>query len=136
MPGCTNCCRVQGWVYVTEEDIRKAAAYLKLPVEQFEARYVVRSKFTVRLRKPKGAQCHFLKESGCGIHPAKPTQCRLFPFWPELVENRANWDETAQNCPGIGRGDLIQIGQALEIANGMRVAYRRHYDGDAAAVDD
>ena len=127
VPGCTNCCRVQGWVYVTEDDIRNAASFLKLTVADFEARYVVRSKYTVRLRKPKDAQCHFLKETGCGIHSVKPAQCRLFPFWPELVENRENWQEAGQNCPGIGRGDLIQIGQAMEIANGMRLAYPTHY---------
>jgi Fe-S-cluster containining protein len=127
VPGCTNCCRVQGWVYVTEDDVRNAASFLKLSVADFEARYVVRSKYTVRLRKPKNAQCHFLNETGCGIHPVKPAQCRLFPFWPELVENRENWKEAGQNCPGIGRGDLIQIGQAMETANGMRVAYPTHY---------
>jgi Fe-S-cluster containining protein len=125
--GCTNCCRVQGWVYVTEDDIRNAAVFLKLPLAEFESKYVVRSKYTTRLRKPKGAQCHFLKESGCGIHPVKPVQCRLFPFWPELVENRENWNDAGHNCPGIGRGDLIQIGKAMEIANGMRLAYPTHY---------
>ena len=127
VPGCTNCCRVQGWVYVTEDDIRNASSFLELSVAEFEARYIVRSKYTVRLRKPKNAQCHFLKDTGCSIHPVKPAQCRLFPFWPELVENRENWKEAGQNCPGIGRGDLIQIGQAMEMANGMRVAYPTHY---------
>jgi uncharacterized protein len=127
VPGCTNCCRVTGWVYVTEDDIRNAAAYVGMPRADFEAKYVVRSKYTTRWRKPKGEQCHFLKESGCAIHPVKPAQCRLFPFWPELVENRDNWNDAAQNCPGIGRGELIQIGAAVEIANGMRIAYPTHY---------
>lgn len=130
VPGCTNCCQVQGWVYVTEEDIRNASAYLNLSQEEFESRYVVRSKYTVRLRKPKGAQCHFLKHTGCSIHSVKPVQCRLFPFWPELVENRDNWNDAAQNCPGIGRGELIQLGHAMETANGMRLAYPSHYSGE------
>ena len=127
VPGCTNCCCVQGWVYITESFIRNAAAFLKISAEDFEARYVVRSKYTLRLRKPKGAQCLFLKEGGCSIHPVKPAQCKLFPFWPEIVEDRENWNDAAQNCPGIGRGELIQIGQAMEIANGMREAYPSHY---------
>lgn len=130
LPGCTNCCRVQGWVYVTEEDVRNASAYLNLSQEEFEARYVVRSRYTVRLRKPKGAQCHFLKDTGCSIHPVKPAQCRLFPFWPELVEDRDNWNEAGQNCPGIGRGELIQLGNAVETANGMRLAYPSHYPSE------
>jgi Fe-S-cluster containining protein len=79
------------------------------------------------LRKPKGAQCHFLQAGGCQIHPVKPVQCRLFPFWPELVENRVNWQNAAQSCPGINNGPLIQIGQAMDIADEMRRAYPLHY---------
>jgi Fe-S-cluster containining protein len=127
VPGCTNCCRVQDWVYITEEDLRRAAAFLKLTAAEFEERYVVRTKHTLRLRKPKGGQCHFLDGSGCRIHPVKPVQCRLFPFWPELVENRDHWNEAAQSCPGIDRGPLIQIGEAIEIAEEMRRAYPSHY---------
>jgi hypothetical protein len=51
----------------------------------------------------------------------------LFPFWPELVENRENWMETGNNCPGIGKGQLVQIGTAVEIANEMRRAYPEMY---------
>jgi Fe-S-cluster containining protein len=112
---------------VSEEDVVRIANFLRLPVSEFEARYVVRRKYAVRLKKPKGSQCHFLGESGCSIHAVKPVQCRLFPFWPELVEHRENWQAAAQNCPGIGRGDLIQIGAALEAANEMRTAYPVHY---------
>jgi uncharacterized protein len=127
VPGCTNCCEVQGWVYITENDLQRAAAFLKLSAIDFEERYVVRTKHTLRLRKPKGAQCHFLQAGGCQIHPVKPVQCRLFPFWPELVENRGNWQQAAQSCPGINNGPLIQIGEAVEIAEEMRRAYPTHY---------
>ena len=127
VPGCTNCCRVQGWVYITEGDLQQAAAFLNLSPADFEARYVVRTKRTMRLRKPKGAQCHFLQDGGCQIHPAKPTQCRLFPFWPELVENRDQWNQAAENCPGINTGSLIRIGEAMEVAQEMRRAYPSQY---------
>lgn len=127
VPGCTNCCQVQGWVYITEDDLLRAAGFLRLTPEEFEAKYVVRTKHSLRLRKPRGSQCHFLQEGGCAIHPVKPVQCRLFPFWPELVENRANWKEAGRNCPGIGKGPLVQIGEAAEIAGEMRVSYPLHY---------
>jgi len=127
VPGCTNCCRVQGWIYLSETDATRIAGYLKLSPAEFESRYLYRTKNTLRFRKPKGAQCHFLNDGGCSIHAVKPTQCRLFPFWPELVENRKNWNQTAKNCPGIGRGPLIQIGQAIEIADEMRRSYPSDY---------
>jgi Fe-S-cluster containining protein len=63
----------------------------------------------------------------CSIHPAKPTHCRLFPFWPEYVEDRAKWKKLGEWCPGIGKGELIQIGEAMERANEMRVSYPSHY---------
>lgn len=122
-PNCTRCCDMEGFVYLTETDLQKAAAHLKLSAEEFEQRYVYRTRHQRRLRKPRGSQCTFLTINGCGIHQAKPTQCRLFPFWPHLVESRAEWAKTAKWCPGIGQGELVQIGEALERAEEMRTAY-------------
>jgi uncharacterized protein len=125
--GCTKCCEQQGWVYLTEDDLRDAARFLQMPTAEFEARYVYRTAHRIRLRKPEGSQCHFLTASGCTIHPAKPTQCRLFPFWPELVSDRKQWRETGKYCPGIGQGELIQIGTAVELAHEMIRAYPAYY---------
>lgn len=126
-PGCTNCCNVQGYVYLTEDNLREAARYLKLTPAEFEQRYVYRTRHLLRLRKPRHSQCHFLEESGCSIHPAKPTQCRLFPFWPELVKSAHAWKVAARKCPGIGQGPLVQIGEAMEIASEMERAYPTIY---------
>jgi Fe-S-cluster containining protein len=129
-PGCTNCCRVNGYVYLTEADLKRAAAHLGMTAIEFEKRYVYRTRHLLRLRKPRNSQCAFLREFGCSIHPAKPTQCRIFPFWPELVENRRSWKETSSHCPGIGKGELIQIGTAMERAQEMRRAYPTMYSLD------
>lgn len=131
IPGCTACCEQKGNVYLSEDDIVKAARFLKLSPAEFELKYVYRTRYQIRLRKPPEAQCHFLAEGRCTIHPAKPTQCRLFPYWPEIIENRAQWDATARYCPGIGQGELIQIGTALEIADEMRTAYPWSYPASA-----
>ena len=76
---------------------------------------------------PAAAQCHFLNSEGCSIHPAKPTQCRLYPFWPELVENRKAWNAEKRDCPGVGKGQLVQIGTACETAGEMKRAYPSLY---------
>ncbi len=126
-PGCTNCCDQPGFVYLTEDDLKRAAKFTGMSALAFEKKYVYRTKRSLRFRKPPDKQCPFLERHGCSIHPAKPTQCRTFPFWPEFVEEAAAWKRAGKHCPGIGKGPLIQIGTAMEIAEEQRRAYPDDY---------
>jgi len=108
---------------LTEGDLPRIAAFLGLTAAEFERRYCYRTRRQLRLRVPKDVNCHFLREGGCSIHEVKPTQCRIFPFWPELVESRREWKKTARYCPGIGKGPLIQIEIAKTQASEMRAGY-------------
>ncbi len=126
-PGCTACCRVQGFVYLTEEDVTRIAAYLGMPQRQFEARYLYRTRNLRRLRTPRNIRCAFLTDEGCSIHSVKPTQCRAFPFWPELVDDAKEWYRASRRCPGIGKGELVQIDTARALASEMRTAYPTIY---------
>lgn len=128
LPGCTACCRRRGFVYLTEEDLRRAAAHLGIGATEFEARYVYRTRNFLRLRKPRGAQCRFLAETGCRLHPDKPAQCRIFPFWPELIARTRAWRAAGRYCPGIGQGPLVKIEQARAAAAAMRAAYPAMYE--------
>jgi uncharacterized protein len=127
-PGCTECCRQKGFVYLSENDLLRMAAYTGMSRAAFERKYVYRTARRMRLRKPRGGTCPFLEIWGCSIHPAKPTQCRIFPFWPELVEDRREWKATGRYCPGIGKGPLIQISGARAEAAEMRQAYPALYE--------
>jgi Fe-S-cluster containining protein len=127
-PGCIACCTQQGFVYLTEADARRIADHLGLTVRAFEKRYCYRTRRQLRLRVPRQVQCHFLRDGGCSIHAVKPTQCSIFPFWPETVESRAEWRKTARYCPGIGQGPLIQIESVRAQAQQMREAYPWMYD--------
>ena len=127
-PGCTNCCQQKGFVYLTDSDLVRMAAFMGLSAADFERRYVYRTKHLLRLRVPRESQCYFLREGGCSIHPAKPTQCRIFPFWPELVDSKREWQKTAAWCPGIGKGELVQIETARAKAREMREAYPGMYE--------
>jgi Fe-S-cluster containining protein len=126
-PGCVRCCDRPGAVYLSEEDSPRIAAFLGLSQADFENRYVYRTRHQMRLRKPPRRQCRFLDPEGCSIHPVKPAQCRLFPFWPEIVESSRGWSAAGRWCPGIGQGPLVQIGTALETASEMKRAYPRQY---------
>jgi Fe-S-cluster containining protein len=122
-PGCTECCRQQGFVYLTELDLARISEHLGMTAAEFEREYVYRTRNLLRLRVPRAARCRFLTDSGCSIHPVKPAQCRLFPFWPELVESRREWRKSARYCPGIDKGGLTLIESAREAALEMRKSY-------------
>ena len=128
-PGCTECCTQRGFVYLAEGDAARIAAFLGISEAAFERRYVYRTARRARLRVPRDVQCSFLRDGGCSIHPVKPVQCRIFPFWPELLESRREWKKTARYCPGMGKGPLVQIASAREQAAEMRAAYPAMYQG-------
>jgi Fe-S-cluster containining protein len=125
--GCTKCCEQQGFVYLTEDDISRLAKYVKMTRAAFEKLYVYRTRNQQRLRVPRHAQCSFLKEDGCSVHEAKPLQCRTFPFWPEIVGSTSSQRETAKWCPGMGKGELVNIQIARAQAEEMRVAHPHLY---------
>lgn len=127
-PGCTECCTQKGFVYLTEADVARAAGFLGMTAEEFERRYVYRTRRKLRLRVPKLANCHFLEHDRCAIHPAKPQQCLAFPFWPELVDSAREWRLTARYCPGIGKGPLVQIAEAQAVAGAMRASFPEFYE--------
>ncbi|HSS97523.1 MAG TPA: YkgJ family cysteine cluster protein, partial [Terriglobales bacterium] len=86
-PGCTRCCTQEGWIWLGAEDVPRLAAFRGMSTDEFKRVYVYSTKHTSRLRMKKGT-CPFLEAEGCSVHPAKPTQCRAFPFWPEILENK------------------------------------------------
>ena len=117
-------------MYLTEADLLRAAEFLGMTAEAFERKFVYRTRRTMRLRVPQHANCHFLEHGGCAIHPAKPLQCRIFPFWPELVESAREWRLTSRYCPGIGKGELVQIEAAESAAEEMRAAFPHIYGAE------
>ncbi len=94
-----------------------------MSVADFEQRYVYRTRHRRRFRKPRGGTCPFLDERGCRLHPDKPTQCRTFPFWPEITADPASIDY----CPGIGEGPLIRPEDIRRMEGEMLSAYPELY---------
>jgi Fe-S-cluster containining protein len=59
------------------------------------------------LRERANGDCVFFRRGeGCVVYNVRPTQCRTYPFWPEHMRAPEDWDEAAQECPGMDRGRL------------------------------
>ena len=52
--GCVTCCQQKGFVYLTEDDIVRAAAFLGMSAAEFERKFVYRTTNLRRLRTPRG----------------------------------------------------------------------------------
>lgn len=90
---CNECCRRPGYVYLKEGEAERIAEYLKMPLYDFTDQHceVIERRHLV-LKKLANETCIFLNEEGCAIHPAKPDQCREFPYrW----HTPASWDYCA-----------------------------------------
>jgi len=104
---CGNCCTRPGPVLFPPDDLKRAAIHLSLAPGQFKKRYkLFREEGIDTLDPGDGQPCTFYDpEAGCTIYEGRPTQCRTWPFWPEVVKRRYSWDRASLECPGMGRGD-------------------------------
>jgi Fe-S-cluster containining protein len=45
----------------------------------------------------------------CRVYPARPQQCRTWPFWPENLYSPHAWRRAGRRCPGMDRGELVTL---------------------------
>lgn len=109
-PRCTACCTGEpGYVWVTQAEIQRLAAHLeKTPVE-FLREFAVRVDGRYSLIELANGDCVFLGEHGCKVYQDRPLQCVSYPFWPELLRDKATWDAEAQFCPGVNHGPIVPV---------------------------
>ena len=117
---CGHCCTGEpGYVWVSDADLAALAEYLGETVEAVRGLY---TRWTARgrtLREKANGDCVFYdKKAGCTVYPARPPQCRTWPFWESNVASPEAWRETCEVCPGSGRGELIP---AEEITRRLKV---------------
>lgn len=120
---CGNCCSdTSGYVELTEDEAENIAGFLKLPEADFLEKYVeLQDKgSTFQLKSHQNGDCIFLVENRCTIYPARPLQCRTFPFWPENLKSNHRWKTTAALCPGINQGRLYPEEEIESIVDLMR----------------
>ncbi len=125
---CGNCCTgAPGYVWISEIEIQRLAAHLKITTHDVIEKYCRRIGNRISLRESRSASgnydCIFLKEvevpgkSGraptsrctCTIYPVRPLQCRTWPFWDGNLESRENWKRAAAKCPGMNSGKSYSL---------------------------
>ncbi len=102
---CSRCCGGgPGYVWVVEEETRRMATYLGMAPRQFEREFCRQVWVRTSLKEKSNGDCVLLSRDGCSVYSVRPMQCQTFPFWPDIVEDRARWQAVSRRCPGIGRG--------------------------------
>ena len=78
---CTACCRWPGQVKLTEEEISRLAAAMKIAEQEFIDQFTQlrHDRMGLTLKNKEDGSCIFLEGSDCVVHPTKPQQCRDFP---------------------------------------------------------
>jgi Fe-S-cluster containining protein len=121
--GSGKCCVSHGqfgFVYVTLQDRKRFAEHLGMSTREFTKKYCEKTDgfFHLKDSKDLNGDCLFLKNQRCSVYEARPTQCRTWPFWPEVM-NAKTWKMEVQSfCPGVGKGP---VWKAAEIEALLRV---------------
>jgi Fe-S-cluster containining protein len=127
---CSFCCTGSpGYVWLSDADIGRLCSFLGLDFDHFAETYCVyvnsNEGRALSLREKAGYDCIFLAEGRCSIYPARPAQCRTYPFWEEILETAENWVEEAKYCPGIGKGHWVLPESIQEAVQERRINHIR-----------
>ena len=114
---CGKCCWGRGdvaHVYVNYEERQRLADFLDLDLATFNRRYTRLEDDGHRNLKFMDDHCVFLEEGICTVHEAKPTQCRTWPFWEELLESpEAYREQVLDFCPGSEVSDPVVSAESI-----------------------
>jgi Fe-S-cluster containining protein len=116
---CGKCCTgYPGYVYLSEHDILGIAHYLGIGTKEFVKRYTrlvfMFHEQRLSLVEKNQYDCVFW-DALCTIYPARPHQCRTYPFWKRHLVSRREWEKTAAFCPGINRGRVYSQKEIEEL---------------------
>jgi Fe-S-cluster containining protein len=133
---CGKCCRGPTNVFINQEEAAAIADHLKMSKLKFMNKYTedrllktnqpidddnvtdASGDVVISLKsKPSSTQqagsydkeeCVFLDANNkCSIYPVRPTGCRTYPYWPNIVMGEAEWTAEASRCDGINIASRI-----------------------------
>ena len=92
---CGECCRWDGFVHITKDDLAQLLDFLKIDVAEFMDKYVRPDRtYSITLKERPSKECIFLNGDVCAVYESRPEQCASFPH---------RWRTPAANtlCPAM-----------------------------------
>ena len=80
------------------------AQSLDMPTSVFTKKHCQKTEGVYHLADGVEGRCLFLEGKQCGVYEGRPTQCRTWPFWPEVMNAKTWKKEVKAFCPGVGKG--------------------------------
>ncbi|VAW98194.1 hypothetical protein MNBD_GAMMA23-24 [hydrothermal vent metagenome] len=117
---CSQCCYGGKYAYVraSAQEIEDITAYMNIDAEIFKNKYLIKlvdHGYGIRMKKnslsgviKSNGHCVLLNKQGkCSVYPVRPTQCKTYPFWPEILISKDKWNNEVMRCEGINQGDVV-----------------------------
>lgn len=97
------CVGDSGYIWMSEDELLLAAAFLGISPRQFAKTYLFRVDDRLSLREKRfedGYACIFFDENAknCSIYEVRPKQCKTFPFWEYF---KTHEKEAIKECPAL-----------------------------------
>ena len=98
-----------GYVWVDAEEIARLAEFRGETVDAVLAAVRPAGRRSLQPDREARGRLHLLgQQAGCTVYPARPVQCRTWPFWPENIETPEDWEHVTRGLPRLGRGPVVQ----------------------------
>jgi Fe-S-cluster containining protein len=78
---CGDCCRWEGQVFLTKEDIKRLAKHHEVEVSEYIKEYTESygDQVILKNKRKDSKDCVYLKENKCSVYEVKPKQCSEYP---------------------------------------------------------
>jgi uncharacterized protein len=100
--GSGNCCRIEGYVTITEPELQTLATMSQLTPVEFKQKYVVTENGWMYIATPRHRSlCFLTQDNRCSHYEGRPKACRSYPDWPEIWKDEDSLMTELAICPGL-----------------------------------
>lgn len=97
-----RCCTCPGIVYVSKNEQLAMSQSKGMPLFEFQREYVITQNGHDAIATPRfRTRCFLDADNKCTVYEARPAQCKTYPNWPEIWEDKARIKREIQNCKGL-----------------------------------